>query len=186
MRGIKNQGRFAGIVVLGLLYCIFGLVFIFNPIFHLIKVIDLTEVALGFALLVFGITVLFFAEQVRGTANFYFDEKKGILMDYNQKISKIDAKNFSDDFEYVLDRVECDLRALSNWKIWALPEKQEDLINNYVIKIINNALSADTCKNNRKEICKLMQVSLEIAPNHKELIKLNLEENCAKLLMKGK
>lgn len=184
MSGIKNQGRFAGVVGLAILYCIFGLVLIYNPIFHLIKV-DLTEGSLGFALLIFGITVLFFAEQVRVTANFYFDEKKGILMDYNQKISKIDAKNFSEDFEYVLDRVECDLRALSNWKIWARPKKQEDLINNYVIKIINNALSADTCKNNRKEICKLMQVSLKIAPNHKKLIELK-EENCAHFVMREK
>ncbi len=158
------------------LYIPVGVGFILKGSFDYIKAdilaevaLGFTEVAFGFALLGIGITVSLYVGQMERTANFYFDDKKGRLMDYNQKICEIDSKNSSDDLEYVLDRVECDLRAVSNWKIWALPEKQEDLIDNYVIKIIKNAHSKDTCKNNRKEICDLIDVGLKIIPKHKEL-----------------
>jgi uncharacterized protein YaaR (DUF327 family) len=171
LRGIKNKK--SGLVWLmclfGVSYPLVGIALICQSITPDYKISDLTELALGLALLFFGITVLFFAESMRKTANFYFDDKRGPLMDYDQKIYKINSKNSPDDLEYVLDRVECDLRALSNWKQWALLEKQKDLINNYVIKIIKNAYSKDTCNNNRKKICNIIDICLEFDNKSKRL-----------------
>jgi hypothetical protein len=179
----QSPSKLLAVVFAGF-YIAVGVGFIFVPPF--LKADFSVEAGIGFTLLGLGITVSLYVGQMESTANFYFDDKKKILMEYNQKISKIGSNNSSDDLGYVLDQVECDLIALSDFSVWASKDKKEDLVSNQIMKIIHNAQSKDTCNNNKKRRCRIIRVSLEIAPNHKELTELEKAENCAKLLMKGK
>jgi len=163
--------------VFAVLYIAVGVAFIFiPPLYRLFKkadfeIVNLSEASLGFALLIAGITVSLFVEQMKRTADFYFDDKKKIFIDYNQKISEIDSNNSSEDLKYVLDKVECDLRALLNFCKWASTGKKE-LVNDQIMEIIENARSKDTCNNNGKKICDIIDICLEFDNKSKRLKEL--------------
>jgi hypothetical protein len=83
-------------------------------------------------------------------------------------------KKIGEDTEGIIERCKYDLSAISHLRTWATSEKKKDLIE-CVINVIKSAKSIDTCKNNRKKICELIEISLKIAPNNKELINLKSE-----------
>lgn len=75
-----------------------------------------------------------------------------------------ERQNTEEIIGYTIERCKYDLLALSHLRYWAERKVKEDLINNYVVKIIDAVQIKDTCDNNREKICGLIEISLKITP----------------------
>lgn len=139
-------------------------------------------IVFGFSILALGFASLS-GMQMRALTHLNFDGKMAMMIDYNTRIIGMDTEKPSeryDNLDNILDQCKYDLRALSHLRYWAKREEKEDLIDNYVVEIINNALRKDTCKNSRKKICELIESSLKIIPKHHKLGTIR-EEICPRL-----
>jgi hypothetical protein len=128
-------------------------------------------ITFGFSILALGFASLS-GIQMRALTHLNFDEKMAMMVIHNTRIIGIDTEKpseRSDNLDSILDRCKYDLQALSHLRYWAKREEKEDLIDNYVVEIINNAQRKDTCKNNRKKLCELIEISLKIVPKHHKL-----------------
>ena len=165
--------------IFGALIIIFGIILLYS---RRPDIGSMETIAVGFSILALGFAYLS-EMQMRALTHLNFDGKMAMMIDYNTRIIGMDTEKPSeryDKLDNILDQCKYDLRALSHLRYWAKREEKEDLIDNYVVEIINNALRKDTCKNSRKKICELIEISLKIIPKHHKLGTIR-EEICPRL-----
>lgn len=142
---------------------------------------DLANLSFWLAVTGIGISLMALALSRKSTYQMHaltalnFDEKMAMMTDYKKRIAGIETEKPSeslDDLGYVLDKCNYDLRAISHLRWWANSNDRKKLIEEYVIPIINDAQRNDTCKNNRKIICGIIENALKVDPKNGKFKKL--------------
>lgn len=129
--------------------------------------------------------------QIVALADLNFDEKMAMMTDYKNDLFVLKEKRENienklenlEEFtlEYVgslliarknievyigsiLERCIYDLTAISHLRLWVKFGKRKDLLDNYIIKIIETAWMDDASNDNKRKIRELIEISLKITP----------------------
>lgn len=161
--------------IFGLGVCVAGL---FCVALGSFEMQDLTSV--GLAVITLGISYITIIialssnKKMKALAKLNFDEKMAMMIIHKGNFEKT-------MLETVIERCKYDLRAMSHLIHWAknepTAEDKEKLIK-YVIDIIEGYQGCKKCDENEKyskNICDIIEISLEIVPDHKKLINLKKE-----------
>jgi hypothetical protein len=127
------------------------------------------------AIAFFTISYLSFEYDMGIVMKFNYLDKIGRMVEYKKLIAEVNTEDGRNNLEYVLPQCRYALEALLVIEVSINDQKlKKDLIDK-AVDIINTAIIKDTCKNNKKEICKIIEICLKFAPNNEELEKIKKE-----------